>query len=69
VNKGDHNVSNVALVLTTWNNSSPNIVKALYFVDVFHVNILAYKHNPATGAVENRRIFALAPGVGQAEIY
>jgi sugar lactone lactonase YvrE len=33
----------------------------LYFVDMFHSKILAYDHDPATGAVENRRIFASVP--------
>jgi sugar lactone lactonase YvrE len=28
---------------------------------MFHRNILAYDHDPATGAVENRRIFASVP--------
>ena len=35
--------------------------KTLYLVDMFHSNILAYDHDPATGAVENRRIFASVP--------
>jgi sugar lactone lactonase YvrE len=35
--------------------------KTLYFVDMFHGKILAYDHDPATGAVENRRIFASVP--------
>jgi sugar lactone lactonase YvrE len=35
--------------------------KTLYLVDMFHSNILAYDHDPATGAVANRRIFATVP--------
>lgn len=35
--------------------------KTLYFVDMFHSKILAYDHDPATGAVENRRVFATVP--------
>ena len=35
--------------------------KTLYLVDMFHSNILVYDHDPATGAVENRRIFASVP--------
>ena len=35
--------------------------KTLYFVDMFHSKILAYDHDPATGALENRRIFATVP--------
>jgi len=35
--------------------------KTLYLVDMFHSNILAYDHDPPTGAVENRRIFASVP--------
>ena len=35
--------------------------KTLYLVDMFHSKILAYDHDPATGAVENRRIFASVP--------
>jgi len=35
--------------------------KTLYFVDMFHRHILAYDHDPATGALEHRRIFASMP--------
>lgn len=35
--------------------------KTLYFVDMFHSQILAYDHDPATGALENRRVFAAVP--------
>ncbi len=35
--------------------------QTLYFVDMFNGNILAYDHDPATGNVENRRIFASVP--------
>jgi len=35
--------------------------RTLYVVDMFHRNILAYDHDPATGALENRRIFAAVP--------
>lgn len=45
MNKEDHTVSNEEHVLTAQNE--------LYY------KILAYNHDPATGAVENRRIFAL----------
>lgn len=59
MNKGDHTVSNVKLVLTAQEKFSTEYSKTLYFVGVSHGNILAYDPNPATGAVENRRIFAL----------
>ncbi|GAB4458465.1 MAG: hypothetical protein Fur0044_51560 [Anaerolineae bacterium] len=36
--------------------------KTLCFVDMFPGKILTYDHDPATGAVENRRIFALVTG-------
>ncbi len=35
--------------------------KTLYFVDMFHGKILAYDHDPATGSLENRRVFATVP--------
>jgi sugar lactone lactonase YvrE len=35
--------------------------KTLYLVDMFHGKILAYDHDPATGLVENRRVFASVP--------
>lgn len=47
MNKEDHTVSNEEHVLTAQNELYPKI--------------LAYNHDPATGAVENRRIFALVP--------
>jgi hypothetical protein len=64
VNTGDHSVSNVKLVLTAQDEFITKYHKTFYFVDVFYGNILVYDPNPATGAVENRRIFALAPRVG-----
>lgn len=35
--------------------------QTLYFVDMFHHNILAYDLDSATGELENRRIFASVP--------
>jgi sugar lactone lactonase YvrE len=35
--------------------------KTLYLVDMFHSRILAYDHDPATGTLENRRVFAAVP--------
>jgi hypothetical protein len=51
VNTGDHSVSSVKLVLTA-QEFITEYSKALYFVGVFHGNILAYDPNPATGQLK-----------------